>query len=117
MRRFKPKDLDVLEKCIREAEARTRAEVALVIRGSSPGDSQVVFEGGPVDRLYHFGGLTSFTSSRLLEHIRTARCDHDACSVLRERERAGFADAFTTAGDDGYLCFESELHVLLWERL
>jgi TonB family protein len=41
----------------------------LVIRGAGPGDSQVVFEGGPVDRLYHFGGLTSFTSGRLLEHI------------------------------------------------
>jgi TonB family protein len=41
----------------------------LVIRGAGPEDSQVVFEGGPVDRLYHFGGLTSFTSARLLEHI------------------------------------------------
>ncbi len=41
----------------------------LLIRGSGPGDSQVVFEGGPVDRLYHFGGLTSFTNARLLDHI------------------------------------------------
>jgi TonB family protein len=41
----------------------------LLIRGSGPEDSQVVFEGGPVDRLYHFGGLTSFTNARLLDHI------------------------------------------------
>ncbi|HEX4405898.1 MAG TPA: TonB family protein [Polyangia bacterium] len=41
----------------------------LLIRGSGPDDSQVVFEGGPVDRLYHFGGLTSFTNARLLDHI------------------------------------------------
>jgi hypothetical protein len=41
----------------------------LVVRGAGPGDSQVIFEGGPVDRLYHFGGITSFTSARLLEHI------------------------------------------------
>jgi TonB family protein len=41
----------------------------LIIRGAGPQDSQVVFEGGPVDRLYHFGGLTSFTQARLLEHI------------------------------------------------
>jgi TonB family protein len=41
----------------------------LVVRGAGPEDSQVIFEGGPVDRLYHFGGITSFTSARLLEHI------------------------------------------------
>jgi TonB family protein len=41
----------------------------LVIRGAGPQDSQVYFEGGPVDRLYHFGGITSFTQARLLERI------------------------------------------------
>lgn len=41
----------------------------VIIRGSAPTDSQVMFEGAPVDRLYHFGGLTSFTQSRLLERI------------------------------------------------
>jgi TonB family protein len=41
----------------------------LIIRGASPFDSQVYFEGGLVDRLYHFGGLTSFTSARLIDHI------------------------------------------------
>jgi TonB family protein len=41
----------------------------LLIRGSGPDDSEVIFEGGPVDHLYHFGGLTSFTNGRLLDHI------------------------------------------------
>jgi TonB family protein len=41
----------------------------LIIRGAGPQDSQVYFEGGPVDRLYHFGGITSFTQARLLERI------------------------------------------------
>jgi TonB family protein len=41
----------------------------LVIRGAGPQDSQVIFEGGPVERLYHFGGLTSFVQPRLLEKI------------------------------------------------
>ncbi|MES1157793.1 MAG: TonB-dependent receptor [Haliangium ochraceum] len=41
----------------------------VIIRGSAPTDSQVMFEGAPVDRLYHFGGLTSFAHSRLLERI------------------------------------------------
>src|SRR5882672_1818424 len=36
----------------------------LIIRGAGPEDSQVYFEGGPVDRLYHFGGITSFTQAR-----------------------------------------------------
>ena len=41
----------------------------IIIRGASPFDSQAFFEGAPVDRIYHFGGLTSFTSPRLLDHI------------------------------------------------
>jgi TonB family protein len=41
----------------------------IIIRGSSPFDSQALFEGGPVDRIYHFGGLTSFVNPRLLDHI------------------------------------------------
>jgi TonB family protein len=32
----------------------------IIIRGASPEDSEVQFEGAPVYRLYHFGGLTSF---------------------------------------------------------
>jgi TonB family protein len=42
---------------------------AIIIRGSAPADSEVEFEGAPVFRLYHFGGLTSFVQPRLLERI------------------------------------------------
>jgi len=41
----------------------------VIIRGSSPADSEVQFEGAPVYRLYHFGGLTSFVQPRLLDKI------------------------------------------------
>jgi TonB family protein len=41
----------------------------IIIRGSSPADSEVDFEGAPVYRLYHFGGLTSFVQPRLLDKI------------------------------------------------
>ncbi|HEX2659326.1 MAG TPA: TonB-dependent receptor, partial [Polyangia bacterium] len=41
----------------------------VIIRGSSPADSEVQFEGAPVFRLYHFGGLTSFVQPRLLDKI------------------------------------------------
>jgi hypothetical protein len=41
----------------------------LIVRGSSPNDTQALFEGLPVVLLYHFGGLTSFVNSRLLEDI------------------------------------------------
>ncbi len=41
----------------------------LIVRGSSPQDSQVFYEGAPVPALYHFGGLTSFINSRLLSSI------------------------------------------------
>jgi TonB family protein len=41
----------------------------VIIRGSAPADSEVQFEGAPVYRLYHFGGLTSFVQPRLLEKI------------------------------------------------
>ncbi len=41
----------------------------IIIRGSAPADSEVQFEGAPVYRLYHFGGLTSFVQPRLLAKI------------------------------------------------
>jgi TonB family protein len=41
----------------------------VIIRGSSPADSEVQFEGAPINRLYHFGGLTSFVQPRLLDKI------------------------------------------------
>ena len=45
------------------------AQADIIIRGSSPADSEVEFEGAPVYRLYHFGGLTSFVQPRLLDKI------------------------------------------------
>jgi len=41
----------------------------LIVRGSAPGDSQVFLDSAPVPLLYHFGGLTSFYHSRLLDQI------------------------------------------------
>ncbi|HKP56840.1 MAG TPA: TonB family protein [Polyangiales bacterium] len=41
----------------------------LIIRGSAPADTQVYLDGVPVPLLYHFGGLTSFINSRLLESV------------------------------------------------
>jgi TonB family protein len=42
---------------------------ALIVRGSSPGDSSVYFDSIPMPLLYHFGGLTSVINSDLLERI------------------------------------------------
>ncbi len=42
---------------------------AVIIRGSAPNDSQVFLDSTPVPLLYHFGGLTSFINSRLLQQI------------------------------------------------
>jgi TonB family protein len=41
----------------------------IIVRGSSPQDTQVLLDGIPVGLLYHFGGLTSFINSRLLESV------------------------------------------------
>lgn len=43
---------------------------ALIIRGAAPTDSEVFLEGVSVPLLYHFGGLTSFINSTLLEEIQ-----------------------------------------------
>jgi TonB family protein len=41
----------------------------IIVRGSSPADTQVLLDGIPVALLYHFGGLTSFINGRLLESV------------------------------------------------
>lgn len=41
----------------------------LIVRGSAPGDSEVFLDGAAVPLLYHFGGLTSFINSRMLDRI------------------------------------------------
>lgn len=40
-----------------------------LIRGASPIESQVFLDGTPVPLLFHFGGITSFFQSRLLERV------------------------------------------------
>ncbi|HEX7479911.1 MAG TPA: TonB-dependent receptor [Polyangiales bacterium] len=41
----------------------------IIVRGSAPADTQVLLNGIPVQLLYHFGGLTSFINSSLLESV------------------------------------------------
>ncbi|MCA9529813.1 MAG: TonB-dependent receptor [Myxococcales bacterium] len=41
----------------------------LIVRGAAPNDSQTLLDGVPVPLLYHFGGLTSFFQSQLLQQI------------------------------------------------
>ena len=42
----------------------------IIVRGSAPADTQLFIEGIPAGAsLYHFGGLTSFINSRLLESV------------------------------------------------
>ncbi len=41
----------------------------VIVRGSAPGDSEVLLDGVPIPLLYHFGGLTSVFNGRLLERI------------------------------------------------
>ncbi len=41
----------------------------LLVRGAGPNDSEVFLDGAPVPLLYHFGGLTSFFNSQLLDQI------------------------------------------------
>jgi TonB family protein len=44
-------------------------EGMVLVRGSSPADSQVFLGGMPIYNLYHFGGLTSFANGFLLSGI------------------------------------------------
>lgn len=41
----------------------------LLVRGAAPGDSEVFLDGSSVPLLYHFGGLTSFYNSSLIDRI------------------------------------------------
>jgi TonB family protein len=44
-------------------------EGILLVRGSGPEDSQLFVDGAAVIRIYHFGGLTSFAPTRLIDRI------------------------------------------------
>jgi TonB family protein len=41
----------------------------LIVRGSAPSDTQVLLDGVPVQQLFHFGGLTSFINTRMLDSV------------------------------------------------
>jgi len=41
----------------------------VIVRGSAPGDTEVLLDGVPIPQLYHFGGLTSVINGRLLQRI------------------------------------------------
>src|SRR6185369_13325623 len=41
----------------------------LIVRGSSPRDSQIFIDGSGVPMVYHFGGLSSIVPSEMLERI------------------------------------------------
>lgn len=73
---------------------------ALIIRGSSPRDSQVQLEGLQVPLLYHFGGLTSFFHSQLLESVEFFPGNF---SVRYGRKRGGIVDVnVRDPATDGY---------------
>lgn len=64
-----------------------------LIRGASPIESQVFLDGTPVPLLFHFGGITSFFQSRLLERVElypgnfSARYGRVAGGVVEARVR------------------------------
>lgn len=63
---------------------------ALIVRGSSPSDTQTFLDGIPVPLLYHFGGLTSFINGRLLESVDFYPGNF---SVRYGRRRGGIVEA------------------------
>ncbi|MFK5282723.1 TonB-dependent receptor plug domain-containing protein, partial [Lacticaseibacillus paracasei] len=42
---------------------------SLIVRGSAPGDTQVLVDGMPLPLLYHFGGLSSTIPTNMLDRI------------------------------------------------
>jgi TonB family protein len=77
----------------------------LIVRGSAPGDSEVFFDGTTVPLLYHFGGLTSFVNSRLLEQIDfypgnfSVRYGRKVGGILEVRGRDPATDRFHGVAD------------------
>lgn len=75
-------------------------EDAPILRGSSPWESIVVLDGAEVPIMYHFGGLTSFFNSHLLEEVNlypgnySARYGRAAGGVVEARVRDPLAEGF-----------------------
>ncbi|MEM9190657.1 MAG: TonB family protein, partial [Myxococcota bacterium] len=91
----------------------------LIVRGSAPNDSQVFLDGVSVPLLYHFGGLTSFFNSRMLERIDffpgnfSARFGRKIGGVLDVETREPAMDRFRGVADinviDASLLLEAPL--------
>ncbi|MEM6961254.1 MAG: TonB-dependent receptor, partial [Myxococcota bacterium] len=77
----------------------------LILRGSAPADSQVFLDGVPVPLLYHFGGLTSFLPSPLVDRIDffpsnfSVRYGRRIGGVVEVRARPPRTDGFHFAAD------------------
>lgn len=71
-----------------------------ILRGGSSGESLVLLDGAPVPAIYHFGGLTSFFNSHLLESVNlypgnfSARYGRAAAGVVEVRVRDPKDDGF-----------------------
>jgi TonB family protein len=77
----------------------------LIVRGAAPQDSEVFFDGTTVPLLYHFGGITSFVNSRLLEQIDfypgnfSARYGRKVGGILEVQARDPATDRFHGVAD------------------
>lgn len=77
----------------------------LLVRGSGPNDSAVFLDGIEVPLLYHFGGLTSFFNSQLLEQIDfvpgnfSVRYGRQVGGILEVQSRAPASDAVHGVAD------------------
>ncbi|MEM9067438.1 MAG: TonB family protein [Myxococcota bacterium] len=91
----------------------------LIVRGSAPADTQVFLDGVPVPLLYHFGGLTSFLPSPLVDRldfypsnfsVRYGRRVGAAVEVRGRKPRSdGFHVNFDVSAVDASLILEAPL--------
>lgn len=79
------------------------------LRGSGPDESRVLLDGVPVPLLYHFGGLTSFFNSHLLESVELRPGNH---SSRFGRSSAGMVDAHVRAAHPDELRAALELSLI-----
>lgn len=79
------------------------------LRGSGPFESRVLLDGVPVPLLYHFGGLTSFFNSHLLESVELRPGNH---SSRFGRSSAGIVDAHVRSAHPEDLHAALELSLL-----
>jgi hypothetical protein len=76
-----------------------------ILRGAAAGESQVYLDGTPVPFMFHFGGLTSFMSSRLVEKVDvypgnfSTRYGRSVGGVVEVTERDPASDRFHAAVD------------------